>query len=104
MDITKLTPNIEAIVSKYLDKRSARVVMTDIADDSVTMLLDFVVQYKKWALWISNYLKDITLQNLPLDYYQICARQYQALYEKNVEIAIPKLLALGIIDKNGNLI
>ena len=106
MDITKLVPNIEEIRTKVDSRIAAEKDDNKVADlrYHVFNLLGYVAQYKNWQNSITNYAKDTSLQKLPLEYYQICARQTEFAYEQAVPIGIPKLLELGIVDKDGKVL
>lgn len=104
MEITKLVGNIDQIKAKVASKLQAQ--PEKILSDQMQLdnMLMCVAEYKKWTGFIAGYAKDSSLQDLPLEYYQVCARHFQRLYDQNVVSGIPKLIEMGIIDKNGNLL
>ncbi len=103
MDISKLVPNIEELMVRYNAKQRGDKLRYIDTEDQISSLLAAVAEYKRWNLLEANYPKDSTLQNLPIEYYQICAKQNLTAYEQMVQAGIPILIQMGILDKNGNL-
>lgn len=103
MDIVKLTPNVDEI-KRRLNNKLASLDKGELAEEPAFALLTYVEEYKKWSKSATDYSKDASLQKLPVEYYQICARHSQSLYEQAVRVGIPRLIDLGILDKDGKLI
>jgi len=104
MDISKLVPNIEEITVRYSAKQKGDKLRYIDTEEQVGTLLAAVAEYKRWNQLVANYPKDPALQNLPVEYYQICAKQNMIAYEQVVPAGIPQLIQMGIIDKDGNLV
>lgn len=104
MEITKLAPNAQEIVKRFEAKRQNEPDKDGPILSEISAMLMCLVEHKKLTDQIANHPKDSTLQRLPLDYYQVCARQLQLAYERGVAQGIPRLLAMGIINQNGTLL
>lgn len=104
MEISKLVPIAEELKKRYESKPQAEKDIVGAVGHQLNNLLYYLAQYKLRTEQASNHSKDVAIQQLPLDYYTVVARRYQLLYEELVEFAIPKLIELKLIDKNGKLL